>query len=138
MCVPAVSHRITFQVAHQDAQGDHFPEPGTADVCQYGARLACTPSVHVLTGPVIGEVTANSAVSAPMLTFFTCCGYLARLTAWMIVVDSITRYIDSGAHTDHILAPRVHAQQHRPPKVHLYSKTYSYTRCIFLTALLRP
>lgn len=61
MCVPATSY-LTLQVAHQDAQGDHFPEPGTADVCLYGARLACTPGVQVLTGPVIGEVTTNSAV----------------------------------------------------------------------------
>lgn len=52
-----------MQVAHQDAQGDHFPEPGTADLYLYGARLACTPGVQVLTGPVIGEVTTNSAVS---------------------------------------------------------------------------
>lgn len=53
-----------IQVAHQDAQGHHFPAPGTADVSIYGARLACTPGVRVLTGPVIGEVTTNSVVSA--------------------------------------------------------------------------
>lgn len=51
------------QVAHQDAQGHHFPAPDGADVCIYGARLACTPGVRVLVGPVIGEVTGNSAVS---------------------------------------------------------------------------
>lgn len=52
------------QVAHQDAHGHHFPAPDAADVHLYGARLACTPGVRVLTGPVIGEVTANSAVSS--------------------------------------------------------------------------
>lgn len=52
-----------IKVAHQDAQGDHFPPPDSADVCLYGARLTCRPGVRILTGPVIGEVTANSAVS---------------------------------------------------------------------------
>eukprot|EP00752_Nemacystus_decipiens_P010481 g9338.t1 len=51
----------SIEAAHQDAQGDHFPEPGAADVCVYGARLVCTSGVQVLTGPIIGEVTANSA-----------------------------------------------------------------------------
>lgn len=60
-----------MQIAHQDAQGDHFPEPGAADVCVYGARLACTPGVQVLTGPVIGEVTLNSVVSNQVYCFFT-------------------------------------------------------------------
>ncbi|CAM9897439.1 unnamed protein product, partial [Ectocarpus sp. 12 AP-2014] len=68
--VDSLKHRLqsleetirSIEVAHQDAQGDHFPAPGAADMCLYGARLVCTPGVQVLTGPIIGEVTENSAV----------------------------------------------------------------------------
>lgn len=35
----------------------------------YGARLHCRPSVRVLVGPVVGEVTDNSAVSLLFQTY---------------------------------------------------------------------
>lgn len=53
---------LRTQDAHQDAYGHHFPSPDSADTYVYGARLVCRPGVRVLVGPVIGEVTANSAV----------------------------------------------------------------------------
>lgn len=64
---PLASFYGIVQVAHQDAQGDHFPAPDSADVCLYGARLICRPGVRILTGPVVGEVTANSVVSVHLL-----------------------------------------------------------------------
>lgn len=65
-CLVVVAYNTALllhvQEAHQDAHGHHFPSPDSADVYVYGARLVCRPGVRVLVGPVIGEVTANSAV----------------------------------------------------------------------------
>ncbi|CAM9986285.1 unnamed protein product [Scytosiphon promiscuus] len=77
----------SIEIAHQDAQGDHFPEPGAADVCIYGARLACIPGVQVLTGPVIGEVTLNSAVVLLEVRVAPELGTSARVCCYVSLVD---------------------------------------------------
>ncbi|CAM9474859.1 unnamed protein product [Hapterophycus canaliculatus] len=93
--VDSLKHRLqsleetikSIEVAHQDAQGDHFPEPGAADVCVYGARLVCTPGVQVLTGPVIGEVTLNSAVVLLEVDVAPELGTTTRVCCYVSLVD---------------------------------------------------
>lgn len=89
-----------IQAAHQDAQGDHFPAPDSADVCLYGARLMCRPGVRILTGPVIGEVTANSVVSIYSSYLVLVRHGLSYRTMWQYKSTVLVQftYICTGCH----------------------------------------
>ncbi|CAM9578521.1 unnamed protein product, partial [Choristocarpus tenellus] len=72
---------------HQNTLGHHLILPDTADVNAHDPRLACNEGVRVLTGPVIGEVTANSVVILLEVEVDPALGSSTNVTCFVSLVD---------------------------------------------------